>query len=177
MSKGIVGSILTKTGSPLRNIVWYTTGFLHIVLIPIFLGIWSTVPSYVQIFSNWIHLMVGLYLLIRFRPYQNQVDFHSHDRALVFTAGLFMLEALLASSLLNSPWGKDITIYLRTWGNWVKSLPFIAPFISKSDNSSGKAMNGSSPISDPNPNPTSSSLGGASYCLLSGDVAIGRQQR
>jgi hypothetical protein len=139
--------------------MWYITGFLHIALIPIFLGIWSTVPSYVQIFSNWIHLVVGLYLVIRFRPYQSGVEFHSYDRALVFSAGLFMLEALLASSLLTSPWGKEITVYLQTWGNWVKSLPFIAPFIHK-PNFSEKVIESSIA-----PKPTSSSLGNSSYAL------------
>jgi len=104
-------------------------------------------------------LVVGLYLVIRFRPYQSGVEFHSYDRALVFSAGLFMLEALLASSLLTSPWGKEITVYLQTWGNWVKSLPFIAPFIHK-PNFSEKVIESSIA-----PKPTSSSLGNSSYAL------------
>ena len=153
----MINAVLDTTGSPLRNIMWYITGFLHIALIPIFLGIWSTVPSYVQIFSNWIHLIVGLYLVIRFRPYQTNVEFHPYDRALVFSAGLFMLEALLASSLMASPWGKQITIYLQRWADWVKSLPFIAPFIHKTE-PSGKAIEVSI-----TPKPTSSSLGSSSY--------------
>jgi hypothetical protein len=162
-SKGIISPILNITGSPLRNIMWYITVFLHIALIPIFLGIWSTVPSYVQIFSNWIHLIVGLYLVIRFRPYQTNVEYHNYDRALVFSAGLFMLEALLASSLMDSPWGKEITVYLETWGKWVKSLPFVAPFIPKSNNSNKK--HSTALERNPDPNPTSSSLGGSSYSL------------
>lgn len=153
----MVNTVLNTTGSPLRNVMWYITGFLHIALIPIFLGIWSTVPSYVQIFSNWIHLIVGLYLVVRFRPYQSNVEFQSYDRALVFSAGLFMLEALLASSLFESAWGKEITVYLQRWGNWVKSLPFIAPFIHKPDSSS-KAIEVSI-----HPKATSSSLGSSSY--------------
>jgi hypothetical protein len=159
INKELISNILDKTGNPLQNIMWYVTGFLHIALIPIFLGIWSTVPSYVQVFSNWIHLVVGLYLVIRFRPYQSNVEFHNYDRALVFSAGLFMLEALFASMLLVSPWGKEITVYLQTWGKWVKSLPFIVPFISKR-NSSDKVTESS--IS---PNTSSSSLGGSSYAL------------
>lgn len=160
MKNKIISSILDTTGAPLRNIMWYMTGLLHIILIPIFLGIWSTVPSYVQIFSNWIHLVVGLYLVFRFRPYQTEVKFHSHDRALVFTAGLFMLQALLASIIFNSPWGNDITEYLSTWNGWVKSLPFIAPFVA---NPKTPTSVSDAPKSEPNPQPTSSSLGGSSY--------------
>jgi hypothetical protein len=142
------------------NLLMISITFLHIALIPIYLGIWSTVPSFVNTFSNWIHLVVGLYLVIRFRPFQNKIHLYAHDLQLVFSAGLFMLEALLASMLLSSPWGKDITVYLSKWGRWVESLPFVAPFLRTSQ--SGSSVTNEGEIS---PNPTTSTLGGSSYTL------------
>ena len=162
MSKISISPLLNITGAPLRHALWGTTIVLHIALIPIILGIWSTMPSYVQTFSNWIHLVVGLYLIIRFRPYQEQVMFHTYDRAFVFSAGLFMLEALLASMLLNSPWGKYITIYLKSWGDWLKSFPFIASFLSQTEKSSSSS-DSSFKVS---PNSSTSSLGGSVYELV-----------
>ena len=161
MKTKILSPILDITGAPLRNIMWYTTFFLHIALIPIFLGIWTTVPSYVQIFSNWIHLVAGLYLVIRFRPYQTEVKFHSHDRALVFSAGLFMLEALLASVLLSTPLEKDIQNYAYTWRDWARSLPFIAPFVANSATTDGSNTANKTKAS-PAPHPPTSSLGSSS---------------
>jgi hypothetical protein len=163
MKNKILSPVLNMSGPSIHKVLWSTTIVLHIALIPIFLGIWSTIPSYVQVFSNWIHLVVGLYLVIRFRPYQTQVDFHHYDRAFVFSAGLFMLEALFASSLLASPWGKEITAYMLTWGSWVRELPFFAPFVSQTKSST------KTPTEDTNdsiaPNLSTSSLGGSSYSL------------
>lgn len=150
--------------------LWYTILFLHIALIPIYLGIWSVVPSYVQTFSNWIHLVVGLYLLIRFRPFQGKIDLHSYDIHLIFSAGLFMIQALIASVLLESPWGGEITVYLAKWkdtllswlpdglGNGIKKKgEGFSKWVATDEKSSD------APLSEPTPKDTVSSLGNSIY--------------
>jgi hypothetical protein len=143
--------------------LWSMIVFLHIALIPIYLGIWSTVPSFINTFSNWIHLVMGLYLVIRFHPFQSNVNLYTHDLHLVFSAGLFMLQALVASVLLTSHWGKEITAYLSRWGGWVESLPFVAPLL-RISSAKGSVKN----VGEVSPNPTTSTLGGSTYTLVEG---------
>ena len=108
---GIKSKIQSGVGSGLM----YLIIFLHIFLVPIYLGIWTVIPSFVDVFSNWIHLVMGLYLSFRFRPFQSTVEFNEYDRILICSAGVFILQALLATTLLSSSWGKQITAALEPW--------------------------------------------------------------
>lgn len=161
-----VNPILNTTGNPLGKIVWFTTLFLHIALVFIFLGIWSTIPSYVQVFSNWIHFIVGIYLVIRFHPYQSKIEFHNYDRIIICSSGIFMLQALLASSLFLSPWGIPITNYLQNWGGQLKQKYSWMVGKKTSEEVWKKKKNNDDDDKSPNPNSTTSSLGGSSYSLM-----------
>ena len=97
----------------------------------IFFGIWSTIPSYVELFSNFIHIIIGLYLIIRFFPYRNKYQFNAYDNIFIFTGGVFMLEATLIHRLISTSWGKEITISLKKYGDWFKSLPLISNVVSE----------------------------------------------
>jgi hypothetical protein len=155
-----ISKTIRENKTHLSNWLWYTLVFLHIALIPIFLGIWTTIPSFLQIFSNWIHLVVGLYLVVRFHPFQSKTELYSHDLKLVFSAGLFMLEALFASVILTTIWGKQFVTYITKKMEWLKRLPFVAPFVEKT-----KFSETFSKDTTPEPNASSTSLGGSAYLL------------
>ena len=157
--------LVSITKGKVGNLLWYSILFLHLALVPIYLGIWSVLPSYVQVFSNWIHLVVGLYLVVRFRPFQSKIDLYAHDTKLVFSAGIFMLQALLASSLLESPWGDVISVYLSQWKDKVTSwiLSMDKKVVKKSPKYSIAPSSSSSDVMEPNPNDTVSTLGNSVY--------------
>jgi hypothetical protein len=115
----------------LKMIVILIMNILHLIMLFIFLGIWSTVPSYVELFSNFVHIAIGIYLVIRFCPYHSKYPFHVYDHIFIFTAGVFMLEATLIHRLFSTSWGREITVYLKKYGDWFKSLPIISDMVSE----------------------------------------------
>jgi len=152
--------IKSKVESGVGSGIMYMIIFLHIILLPIYLGIWTVIPSFVHLFSNWIHLVMGLYLSIRFRPFQSTVEFNDYDRVLVCSAGVFILQALLATTLLNSSLGKQITVSLQPWQTWLRSLPIFRDISGVSGSNSTK-MDNKDKNPNPNPNPTTTSFVGA----------------
>jgi len=114
----------------MKLIVIFILNVVHLIMLFIFFGIWSTIPSYVELFSNFVHIIIGLYLIIRFFPYRNKYEFHGYDNIFIFTAGVFMLEATLIHRLISTSWGKEITAYLKKYGDWFKSLPLISNMVS-----------------------------------------------
>ena len=115
----------------IKLIVIFILNVIHLIMLFIFFGIWSTIPSYVELFSNFIHIIIGLYLIIRFFPYRNKYEFHGYDNIFIFTAGVFMLEATLIHRLISTSWGQKITISLKKYGDWFKSLPLISNVVSE----------------------------------------------
>jgi len=156
---GIKSKIQSGIGSGLMYLLF----FLHIILLPIYLGIWTVIPSFVHVFSNWIHLVMGLYLVLRFRPFQSKVEFHDYDRILICSSGVFILQALIATTLLNSSWGKQITSALEPWRVRLQSLPIFRD-ISLMRSSSSGSTNPNHKDKGPDPNSaTTSFIGAASY--------------
>ena len=162
---GIKSKIESGVGSGLM----YLIIVLHLFLVPIYLGIWTVIPSFVHVFSNWIHLVMGLYLSFRFRPFQSTIEFNEYDRILICSAGVFILQALLATTLLNSSLGKQITASLKPWQTWLRTLPiFIFQDISGVSGSSSTNSKNNSKDKGPDPNSASTSLvGAATYSPVS----------
>jgi hypothetical protein len=156
---GIKSKIESGVGSGLMYVVF----FLHLFLVLIYLGIWTIVPSFVYVFSNWIHLVMGLYLVLRFRPFQSTVEFHDYDRILICSAGVFILQALLATTLLNSSLGKQITASLQPWQTWLRRLPFFQEISGVSGSNSTKSI-GVDKGPDPN-SATTSFVDAAKYSM------------
>jgi hypothetical protein len=115
----------------MKLIVIFILNIVHLIMLFIFFGIWSTIPSYVELFSNFVHIVIGMYLVIRFFPYRNNYEFHGYDNIFIFTAGVFMLEATLIHRLISTSWGKEITVYLKKYGDLFKSLPLISNVVSE----------------------------------------------
>ena len=151
---GIKNKIESGVGSGLMYLIF----FLHLLLVLIYFGIWTIVPSFVHVFSNWIHLVMGLYLVLRFRPFQSTVVFHDYDRILICSAGVFILQALLATTLLNSSLGKQITALLQPWQTWLRRLPIFQDISGGSGSSSTKSIDVDK---GPDPNSATTSLVGA----------------
>lgn len=149
---GINSKIQRGVGSGLSYLLF----FLHIILLPIYLGIWTVIPSFVYVFSNWIHLVMGLYLSFRFRPFQTTVEFHEYDRILICSSGVFILQALLATTLLNSSLGKQITAALEPWRVRLRSLPIFRDIAVMGSTKSNAVMD-----KGPSPNSANTSFGTA----------------
>lgn len=115
----------------MKLIVIFILNIVHLIMLFIFFGIWSTIPSYVELFSNFVHIIIGIYLIIRFFPYRNKYQFHAYDNIFIFTAGVFMLEATLIHRFISTSWGQKITINLKKYGDWFKSLPLISNVVSE----------------------------------------------
>jgi len=157
---GINSKIQRGVGSGLSYLIL----FLHIFLVPIYLGIWTVLPSFVYVFSNWIHLVMGLYLSFRFRPFQSTVEFHEYDRILICSSGVFILQALLATTLLNSSLGKQITTALEPWRVQLRSLPIFRDIAVMGGSSSSGSTKPNHKGKGPDPNSaTTSFVGAASY--------------
>ena len=127
------------SGNHLKKTSWYVTLFLHIALVPVFLGIWSTVPYLLSTFSNLLHLWIGLYLMICFRPYQKELILHSYDRALIFSAGLFILEVLVLEQFLPSKYGRVLYQFFSNLRQRILSLSWV-----KSVSEKGKILSDTS---------------------------------
>jgi hypothetical protein len=77
----------------------YFTYFLYTVL---FVGIISINYEYLRLFSAFIQLFIGIFLVIRFNPFRNQYNqsFKEEDKRIIFSSGLFLLINLSSTELI-----------------------------------------------------------------------------
>jgi len=55
------------------------------------IGLSRNAPMYIQTLDSYVKIYICLFLIYRFNPLRNKIEFTELDRKIVFSAGLFIL--------------------------------------------------------------------------------------
>jgi hypothetical protein len=55
------------------------------------IGLSRNAPAYIQTIDGYVKIYICLFLIYRFNPLRNKIEFTELDRKIVFSAGLFIL--------------------------------------------------------------------------------------
>jgi hypothetical protein len=55
------------------------------------IGLSRNAPTYIQTLDSYVKIYICLFLIYRFNPLRNKIEFTELDRKIVFSAGLFIL--------------------------------------------------------------------------------------
>ena len=76
---------------------------IHLVYIAVFLGIFVTIPEYIQILNVFIQVFLCLILMIRFHPFQDNHKLQPGDTMFIFGAGFILFTNVVLVELVNIP--------------------------------------------------------------------------
>ena len=80
------------------NIFVFITYFVYIASM---IGAFSVNPKFMDTIDFYAKLYICLFLLIRFNPLRNKINFTELDRKISFSAGFFLLTTVIINGLVS----------------------------------------------------------------------------
>jgi hypothetical protein len=71
-----------------------TMGITYLTYIFLFLGISYILPSYIRLISNFMHVVICLFLIYKFNPMRTNQQLTEYDNYFIFFAAVFILMSM-----------------------------------------------------------------------------------
>lgn len=72
----------------------FAVGITYLTYIFLFLGISYILPSYIRIISNFMHVIICLFLIYKFNPMRTNQQLTEYDNYFIFFAAFFILMSM-----------------------------------------------------------------------------------
>jgi hypothetical protein len=72
----------------------FTMGITYLTYIFLFLGISYILPSYIRAISNFMHVVICLFLIYKFNPLRTNQQLTEYDNYFIFFASVFILMSM-----------------------------------------------------------------------------------
>jgi hypothetical protein len=69
-------------------------GITYLTYIFLFLGISYILPSYIRLISNFMHVVICLFLIYKFNPMRTNQQLTEYDNYFIFFAAVFILMSM-----------------------------------------------------------------------------------
>ena len=69
----------------------FTMGITYLTYIFIFLGISYILPTYIRVISNFMHVVICLFLIYKFNPLRSKQQLTEYDNYFIFFSAFFIL--------------------------------------------------------------------------------------
>lgn len=63
---------------------------IHLVHALVFVGLLSTVPEYIEVWTIFVQLFICLFLMIRFHPFRKKYNFSQIDAKIIFGCAMLL---------------------------------------------------------------------------------------
>lgn len=84
----------TMIESAKRPAFLLTMGITYLTYIFLFLGISYILPSYIRMISNFMHVVICLFLIYKFNPMRTNQQLTEYDNYFIFFAAVFILMSM-----------------------------------------------------------------------------------
>lgn len=84
----------TMIESAKRPAFLLTMGITYLTYIFLFLGISYILPSYIRLISNFMHVVICLFLIYKFNPMRTNQQLTEYDNYFIFFAAVFILMSM-----------------------------------------------------------------------------------
>ncbi len=84
------------------QLYFLSLGSFHIIYALVFLGIFKTIPTYVQSWNYAVQILLCLFLMFRYHPFRKEYKFNPIDARLIFGAALLLFFNTVSMSAMNS---------------------------------------------------------------------------
>lgn len=74
----------------------------YILYISVLIGVFSTVPEYVNVINSFVKVSIACVLLYKFNPFQKNYVLTKFDKQIVFSSGIFLLLTTFVGEYLVS---------------------------------------------------------------------------
>jgi hypothetical protein len=99
---------------PLPYLVYFVSLLLvHVVYGAVYLGILSSIPEYINWLNKSVQIALCLFLMYRYRPFQQEYSFHPLDAQLIFGSAFLLFCNIVSLSLLYSYLPLDKLLFLN----------------------------------------------------------------
>lgn len=96
--------------------------FIHIAYLAVFLGFFTTIPSYVKYLNVSLQCFICFFLMFRFHPFREKYHLRDSDIMLIFGSAFILFTNLVLVELVQIPTvGKYINDAFKIFGNTTKT--------------------------------------------------------